>query len=206
MNFNLNPEKRKALVDLIAAEQDRNVSLRQIMMERDSYGSRQLTYTVFKNSIEKVYPEMPKDIILSLSQDYAVTGTEKVEYQRFLDTLEELRKKRKQLTDYLEQVYQRYSSNETTLLDLFEQMDTNRDGFVDKREFVNIFEKFGIRLYGDAVDVFFLFIDNNSNGEISYKELFAYFEKYLRSIGKNIGDLSKSSYLKGIFTSFCSKI
>jgi Ca2+-binding protein (EF-Hand superfamily) len=197
MNWNLNPEKKKALIDLITAEQEKNLSLRSIMMERDSYGSKQLTFAVFKNSIEKVFPEMPKDVISSLSQDYQIPGTEKVEYLRFLDLLDDLRNKKKVLTTYLEQIYQRYSSNEKTLLDLFEEMDTDHNGYVDKAEFIKIFENFGIRLYGDSVDVFFLFIDTNANGEISYRELFTFFEKYLKSIGKNINDLSRSSYLKG---------
>lgn len=108
-----------------------------------------------------------------------------------------MKKKKRDLNEHLEQIYHRHSSAEHTLLELFDQFDTNRDGILDRKEFLAVLDKFGVRVYGETLDAFFMFIDTNANNEISYKEFNDHFTKYLRSIGKSVDELSKSSF-KGI--------
>jgi len=140
---------------------------------------------------------MPKEVILSLFQHFHIPGTDDADYHRFFGFLDDFKRKQKVVTDYLDQVYQRHSSNKRNLLDLFENTDTNHNGYVNRADFIKVFNQFGISLDRGAVDVFFFFIDTNANGEINYRDLFIFFEKYLSSIGKDINDLFRSNYLQG---------
>jgi Ca2+-binding EF-hand superfamily protein len=197
MNYNQQAEKKRALINLINAEEEKKLSIRQLLMERDNNNTRQLTYGVFKSSLEKISPEISRDAVMAFYQDYQVPNSERLDYVRFLDQVDDLKKKKRDLNEHLEQIYHRHSSSEHTLMELFEQADRNRDGILDRKEFADALDKFGVRVYGETLDAFFMFLDSNSNNEISYREFNTYFTTYLKSMGSGVDELSKSS-LRGI--------
>ena len=190
-------DKKRCLIRLIESEQDQGVRLQSVFQDRDDLQSREVTFGVFKNCLEKVYPAITREETMALYQDCQVGEKDRASYNLLLDKLVTLRGKRRVLTEILDQIMDQFSSKDNTLFDLFEAADKNRDQVLSKKEFLNVFDEFGIYYDDDQMNDFFYFLDSNNDGNISYRELKVYFEKYVKNKGKDLTDLTRSSFFKG---------
>lgn len=189
--------KKRLLISIMEAEEDTGMSLLKLFRDRDNLDSSEVSSGNFKNIIEKVLPSVTRDEVNALFHDYQKHGQEKANYELFLGALNKIRQKKKVLTDILEQIMDQFSSKDNTLFDLFEAADKDRNGILTQKEFLNVLNDFGIYYDEDQMGDFFYFLDSNRDNGLSYKELQTYFTKYVKSRGKNIHDLTKSSFFKG---------
>ncbi len=68
--------------------------------------------------------------------------------------------------------------DETTLRSDFEQFDTDKNGYIDQREFAALLEFLGIELTSQATATAFLAVDVNGNGRIELSEFRTWWSKY----------------------------
>lgn len=189
--------KKRLLISIMEAEEDTGMSLLKLFRDRDSLDSYEVSSGNFKNIIEKVLPSVTRDEVNALFHDYQKPGQEKANYEHFLAALNKIRQKKKVLIDILEQIMDQFSSKDNTLFDLFENADKDRNGVLTKKEFLDVLNDFGVYYDEDQMDDFFYFLDSNRDNGLSYRELQNYFTKYVKTRGKNINDLTRSSFFKG---------
>ena len=69
-----------------------------------------------------------------------------------------------------------------SILQMFQQFDTNGDDYISKDEFRNALDNMGIRLTQDDIEVLFMFVDLDGTGVIEYQE----FVRKLRRSGVSV--------------------
>jgi len=190
-------DKKRCLIQIMEAEDNERLNLHGLFKDRDDFDTREISFGNFKNCLEKVLPSITRDEVMSLFQEFQIPGHEKTNYEMLLGRLNAYRKKKKILTEILDQIMDNFSSKDNTLFDLFENADKDKNGSLSKKEFLNVLDNFGIYYDEDQMDDFFFFLDSNNDGNISYKELNDYFTKYVKNKGKDINELTTSSYFKG---------
>lgn len=190
-------DKKRVLIQLVEAEDDHNVSLRNYFLDRDEFNTGATFFGIFKNCLEKVLPTITREEVSALFQENQIPGQEKANYGQLLLKLEQVRKKQKVLHDTLEQILDNFSSKDNTLFDLFEKADKDKNGYLSRKEFLTVLDDFGVYYDEDQMTDFFYFLDENRDGGISYRELNSYFTKFAKSKGKNLADLTRSSFFKG---------
>ncbi len=190
-------DKKRCLIRLMEAEDETSVNLEHFFRDRDYEAKKEVTFGNFKNVLEKALPNITRDEVNALFQEFQTPGnTNKANYESFLYRINQYRKKRRALTDILEQMLENFSSKDNTLFDLFEKADKDQNGTLSKKEFLHVLDDFGVYYDADEMEDFFFFLDSSGDNSISYKELNDYFVKFVKKKGKNISELTRSSFFK----------
>jgi hypothetical protein len=184
---------------MLDLERSQRRNIRLVLEDNDSLRRKQFSYPEFKNAIEKLDPYVDRNMLWTVFKDYLVPGEEKFYYEQFCDTIDDVRRKKIQFESVLKRIYDRILSNEKNIFDLLEAGDQFRDGTSDKNEMLKELSRYGIDLYGQDLENLVFFTDTGKHdGRLSHRELKKLFADYLKSIGKNIDELSRTAHLKGI--------
>ena len=198
-------DKKRCLIRLMEAEDDTSINLGYYFRDRDYEGKKEVTFGNFKNVLEKALSNITRDEVNALFQEFQIPGnSSKANYESFLNRINQYRKKRRALTDILEQILDNFSAKDNTLFDLFEKADTDRNGTLSRKEFLKVLDDFGVYFDADEMDDVFFFIDSSGDNNISYKELNEYFVKFVKKKGKNLSELTRSSFFKGTYSDNCN--
>ena len=84
------------------------------------------------------------------------------------------------------------------MMDLFTKWDTNKDGYVSKREFREAMAALQIPVKGEDVLALFAYFDPDESGAISFQELNTFFRSSRNSMAGSTAEAARAA--AGAFT------
>lgn len=193
----LTPDLNRYLANLGEDCKFKGFRLRDAFSRYDTIGVGKVSFYEFRNTLEKINPNIPQDAIYKMSRPF-ITTDERVNYDRFAREVDRLLRSRLNFHLLLDQIIERFEAGETNLFDLFRQGDKNGNGTLSRKEFEDILNNFGIYTSEGELDDAIAFLDLNGDRNLDYNELRIVFNQYCRDKGKNFEELQRSNlHLEG---------